>query len=95
MHLLNKIVIPRIKAKWDDVAYSMGKSFHYVEAIQIESHNLKKCCQKLFSDWLETSHHPTWGNLLKYIKDADLLAAAEEIEKRLHAHALGKIMYDI
>ena len=85
MHLLNKIVIPRIKSKWDDVAYSMGKSFHYVEGIQKESrHNLKQCCQKLFSDWLETSHHPTWGLLLKHIKDVDdLSAAAEEIEKIL------------
>ena len=94
MHLLNKIVIPRIRANWRDVAYSMGYSDE-VDAIQEESHHdLKRCCQKLFTDWLKTSHYRTWGNLLKCIKDVDdLSAAAEEIEKSLQA--LGKIIYDI
>ena len=94
MHLLNKIVIPRIRANWRDVAYSMGCSVYDVDAIQEESHDLKQCCHKLFSGWLKTSRHPTWGLLLKRIKDVDdLSAASEEIEKRLQA--LSKIMHDI
>ena len=80
---------------WDDVAFSMGYSVYDVDAIQKESyHDLKQCCQKLFTDWLKTSHRCTWGNLLKCIKGIDdLSAAAEEIEKSLQA--LGKIMCDI
>ena len=94
MHLLNKIVIPKIKSMWEDVAFSMGCSIYEVEAIRKESHDLKQRCQKLFSDWLKTSHHPTWGKLLKCIKEVDdLTAAAEDIEKRLQV--LGKIMHDI
>ena len=96
MHLLNKIVIPKIKAMWKDVAYSMGRSVYDVDAIQEESHDLKQCCQKLFSDWLKTSHHPTWGILLKRIKEVDdLTAAAEEIEIELPMQILGKLMHDI
>ena len=94
MHLLSKIVTPEIKATWEDVAFSMGCSINKVKAIRKESHDLKQCCQNLFSDWLETSHHPTWGKLLKCIKEVDdLTAAAEEIEKRLQV--LGKLMHDI
>ena len=94
MHLLNTIVIPKIRAKWRDVAYSMGCSVYDVDAIQEESPDLKQRCERLFSDWLKTSHHCTWGNLLKRIKEFyDLTAAAEEIEKRLQV--LGKLMHDI
>ena len=87
MHHLNKIVIPRIKSEWEDVAYSMGYRFRDVKAIKKESLNdLKECCQKLFSDWLDTSRNPTWKTLLEYIKDVDdLSAAAEEIEEELHS----------
>ena len=83
MQELNKIVIPRIKSEWQDVAYSMGYKVHDVNAIERECrHVLKDCCQCLLSDWLTTRHHPTWRKLLDYIKDVDDLAsAAEEIEK--------------
>ena len=85
MHRLNKIVIPRIKSEWKDVAYSMGYKVHDVNAIERECrHVLKDCCQCLLSDWLTTRHHPTWRKLLDYIEDVyDLEAAAEEIEKKL------------
>ena len=74
------------------MAYSMGYPVYEVDAIQEESHDLQQRCQKLFSNWLNTNHHPTWGNLLKRIKAVDdLTAAAEEIEKMLQA--LGKIMH--
>ena len=84
MHRLTKIVIPRIKAKWKNVAFSMKYSYRTVEAIERESYNLEECCQNLFAKWLDTSHHPTWKALLDYIKDVDdLVAAAEEIENEL------------
>ena len=85
MHKLNKIVIPRIQAKWKDVAYSMRYKVHDVVAIETECHHvLSKCCQNLFSKWLTTTLHPTWRELLDYIKDVDdLKAAAEEIKEEL------------
>ena len=85
MHKLNKIVIPRIQSKWKNVAYSMRYQIHDVDAIEKEcNHVLRDCCQHLFSKWLTTRHHPTWRKLLDYIKGVDdLVAAAEEIEKKL------------
>ena len=85
MHKLNKIVIPRIKSEWQDVAYSMGYNIYDVNAIERECRRvLKDCCQHLLSDWLTTRHHPTWRKLLEYIEDVHgLEAAAEEIEKQL------------
>ena len=85
MHRLKKIVIPRIISKWKDVAYSMRYKIYDVDATEIEcNHVLRDCCQHLFSKWLTTRLHPTWGELLDYIKDVDDLEAAdEEIEKKL------------
>lgn len=56
MNELLNIVIPKIKAYWKDVAYSMKYETYEVDAIETESHNLKECCVKLFTDWLTTSH---------------------------------------
>ena len=84
MHLLNKIVVPRIKAEWKDVAFSMGYEPHDVDAIDQDFRNLKQRCQYLFADWLGKNHNPTWEALIKYIKDVeDLVAAAEKIEEDL------------
>ena len=84
---LTKIAIPKIKSEWKDVALSMGYSFRAVKAIEIESKDLKECCQSLFSDWLETDHGPTpksWLTLLSKIREVDVLATAvEEIEMEL------------
>ena len=84
MHLLNKIVIPRIAADWKDVAYSMGYQYNVVKTIEKESHyQIKECCQNLLAEWLK-KHDPTWETLIKYIKDVDnLVAAAEKIEEDL------------
>ena len=84
MHLLNKIVIPKIKTDWKDVAYSMGYESDVVKAIEKESYyQMKECCQNLFAEWLK-KRDPTWEVLLRYIKDVDdLVAAAEKIEEEL------------
>ena len=81
--LLN-IVIPKIKAKWKDVAHHMKYKLYEIDAIATDHHNVKDCCVNLLSDWLETCRHPTWQTLLDHLKqDIDLTAAVEEIEKEL------------
>ena len=58
-----------------------------IESFYKESGDLHECCEKLFRNWLNTSHGPTpktYQTLLKYIKKIDdLTAASEEIEKKL------------
>lgn len=87
MWILINIAIPKIKAKWKDVAYSMGYNIYEVNAIETESRNLKECCEKLFYNWLTTKHGPTpktWQTLIECLKQVDeLTAAVEEIEKEL------------
>ena len=87
MWALIQIVIPRIKAEWEDLAFCMKYEPNDVNAIKIESNNLKECCRKLFANWLSTNHGPTpktYQTLLQYIKKVeDLAAASETIEKEL------------
>ena len=84
---LINIVIPKIKAKWEDVAYCMRYKVHEVKAIATESHDLKERCMKLFTNWLTTSHSPTpktWQTLLDHLKRVDeLTTAVVQIEKEL------------
>ena len=81
------IVIPKIKAKWQDVAYCMRYEVLEVDAIATESHDFKECCMKLFTNWLKTSHPPTpktWQTLLDRLECVDeLTAVVEQIEKEL------------
>ena len=92
---LTKIVIPRIKAEWKDVALSMGYGMHSIKAIKMESEDLKESCQNLFTSWLETDHGPTpksWRTLLSKIKEVDnLKTVAEEIEMELFT---SKFIYE-
>ena len=82
MWKLIKVVIPKIKAEWESVAYSMGYDPSTVNAIKKECNGiLDGCCQNLFSDWLATDHGctpKTWQKLLERIGDVDNLAAAVE-----------------
>jgi len=54
-----------------------------ISAIEKESCDLKDCCQRLMTRWLDTNcgcTPKTWQTLLKCIKDVEeLTAAAEEI----------------
>ena len=96
MWTLIKIVIPKIKARWEDVAYCMGYDIYFVEATKKQFINLDEQCKKVFTDWLTTSHGPTpktWQILLSKLNDVeDLKAAVESIEKELiEQHELDQV----
>ena len=85
---LTKIIIPKIKAHWKELAYCMRYSIGEVEAFDKEGkNNLHECCEKLFVNWLTTSHGPepkTYETLLNHIKKIDILTAeVEGIEQKL------------
>ena len=84
---LINIVIPKVKASWVELAYSMGYSINAVRGFKEDGRDSdEKCCQ-LFEDWLTTGRGctpKTWQTLLQRIKQInELTAAAEEIEKEL------------
>ena len=83
---LKKFVIPKIEAEWKDLAYCMKFKLERIEAIEKDSKDQQKCCERLLTDWLTTSDPKpkTYKNLLKYIKKIDkLTAVSKTIEKDL------------
>ena len=84
---LNKIVIPKIKTHWNELAYAMKYNIREVEIFDKEGRYLHERCEKLFENWLETGHGPTpktYLTLLEHIRKIDkLTAASEEIEREL------------
>ena len=87
MAVINSIVIPRIQAEWEDVAYALRYEIPTVSAIKANNNNTKKCCKELFIDWLSTDHgvHPkTWSTLIEKLDEVeDLAAATNEIKSEL------------
>ena len=88
MWKLRKLVVPEVKACWDNLAFSMEYEIPQVEAIKRDGKDVsEQCATKLFQDWLETSHGctpKTWRKLLERIKDVDeLYAAADRIKEKL------------
>ena len=84
---LIKIVIPKIKADWKHLAYSLKYDISTVKGIDKDSRDSGHCCENLFEDWLSSNHGAapkTWHTLLQKIKEVDgLFAAAGDIEKEL------------
>ena len=82
---LIKIVIPKVKAEWEYLAYSMKYNIATVQAIKEDCRDREECCKTLFVDWLSTDHGAapkTWSTLLQKIKDVDSLAVAVDDIKR-------------
>ena len=91
---INKIVIPKIQAEWEDVAYALHYEIPTVNAIKATCNdNPKKCCKELFKDWLSTDHGAspkTWSTLLDKLEEVKDLATArgeimEELKKLTHS----------
>ena len=84
---LIKIVIPKVSADWEDLAYSMQYKIATVRVIKKDCSDCQPCCRKLFEDWLSTDNGATpktWSTLLQRIKDVDSLAATvDKIKQEL------------
>ena len=73
---LQKIVIPKIMIKWEELAVALNFDNQMIAAIKQKEHDdPNKCCRKFFIDWLETGHGTNpkqWSTLFKVLKDPDL-----------------------
>ena len=88
MHDLNRIVIPKVSAEWEDVAYALGYKIPTVKDIKSRcKENPMNCCKELFKNWLTTSNGAKpkkWQTLLNKLKEiATLDAATKEIMEEL------------
>ena len=82
MDVLNMIVVHKINAEWEDVAFALRYEIPAVESIK-SKHNQdpKKCCKELFKDWLITNNGAgpkIWSTLLDKLKNVGELATARE-----------------
>ena len=88
MGKINSIVVPRIQADWEDVAWALCYEIPTVKTIKAKcNENPKKCCKELFIDWLSSDHGvgpKTWSTLVEKLKEIeDLAAATNEITNEL------------
>jgi len=85
---LNEIVIPRIQAEWENVAFALRYKIAMVKTIREKYHeDPRKCCSGLLQDWLTSGNGnspKTWRTLLNALKRMnELTSAVEEIETEL------------
>ena len=82
MHQLNTIVVQKVSADWEDLAFALHYDIPVVRRIT-NTHNgdSTKCCKELFKDWLVTTNGSgpkIWQTLLKALKEVQQLAATTE-----------------
>ena len=89
MGCISEFVIPKIKAYWEDIAYTALKyDIASVNVIrQNHQNDVKKCCRELFENWLTTENGvkpKTWSKLLSQLRKVEeLTASIEVIEEKL------------
>ena len=86
MRDLNNLVIPLVATRWYDLGLELLETQHERELEIIEENNneVKKCCRKMFSKWLETqSDNASWDQLVQTVKNIKLNDVASDIEQLL------------
>ena len=58
MWKLSGIVIPKIKAEWESLAYSMRYTPEEVNNFRKDSQDCSECCRNFFTNWISTGHGP-------------------------------------
>ena len=93
MHELNEIVMPKIMANWEDLAYCMRYKPTDVKGFKADSRDLKECCKNFFLNWITTNHDPkpkTYQVLLNYIDKVNNLATASEAIRKELIQGIGR-----
>ena len=85
MSVLNRIVVPKISACWEDVAYCLDFEIPTVDGIgQKHKFDPKRCCMETLKHWLIIdigSGLKTWTTLLNALKQiAELRSVVSQIE---------------
>ena len=89
MHDLNRMVVPKVSAEWEDIAYALEYDIPTVKQIRNKhKENPRKCCKELFEDWLTTDNGAKpkiWQTLLDKLKEIeDLHSITDDIIKKLN-----------
>ena len=85
MKNLVTIVVPRIAAEWNTVAYYMDFEIAEIKTIREKCReDPEKCCTELLERWLQMGSDRSWATLLTVFKQVrNLTAVTEKIENDL------------
>ena len=85
MKNLVTIVLPRIAAEWNTVAYYMDFEIAEIKTIREKCReDPEKCCTELLERWLQMESDRSWATLLTVFKQVrNLTAVTEQIENDL------------
>ena len=87
MFELIEIVIPKIKAEWETLAYRMRYTVEEINDLKGDSQDSSEYCKILLTNWISTDHGPnpkTYLTLLKCIKKiGKLTAVSKAVEEEL------------
>ena len=78
---LTKIVIQKVKDKWEYIAEALRYDLATIKAIKDTCKgNPKDCCRELFKDWLTTNNGAkagpkVWSTLFDVLKQVDEIAS--------------------
>ena len=86
MRDLNKYVIPSVATKWYDVGLELLETKYEKELDIIETNcnDVKICCRKMFSKWLQTEELASWNKLIEALRNVELNNVVTDIEQLLH-----------
>ena len=94
MHDLNRIVVPKVSAQWEDIAYALQYDIPAVENINLKCNgNPTKCCKEMFKNWLATDNGAKpkiWQTLMDKLKEIEELCGVTEdiMEVLIQEHSL-------
>ena len=74
---LNKIVVPKVMNKWQQLAEGFRYPDEVIAKIKNDCSNTEECCQEFFRDWRSTNHcegPKTWSKLFDIIKEYTSIA---------------------
>ena len=74
------------KNKWRDLGVAlMGQNaVDSLDVIRIDNSNdVKACCSRMFTKWLERTPKASWRQLIEALKEVKLTQLASELEERL------------
>ena len=81
---LNKHATPFIAAYWYKLGLELLDSQQRKSLKEIEkTGNVYRCCIRMFSEWLNTSHNATWNQLIEATRRIDLEDIANDIQSSL------------
>ena len=83
-HILYRILYNSAAPKWKDIGIFLGLDEAKLDVIEVDESRVQSRLEKMLSLWLKQNDSPpTKFKIIEVLKDLDLNAEAEKLEKEL------------